>query len=250
MTFHRDNPRARPSSRPARPAGGGGFTLVELLVVIAIIALLAGIIAPTLGTAITLARRRASLAIVNQLDMACYDFKQDHDFFPPSDSSDYGAYQGGQLLALYLTGYGPDQGNDGTPGTGGSPWAQLATDDGAEGFGFRLRAKQRIYGPYQGAHMLEMSADSDGRAYFIDAFNAPICYYRFDESSETYSNDNSGGPCNGPGGSFWSGGDFLYAMNASNQYYRRDFVLCSPGGDEQWTRPATGDSDDVTNFEK
>ena len=72
MPDHADTPRPL---HPARP----GFTLIELLVVIAIIALLIGILLPSLGSARDGARRLASMSNQRQLHLALISYADDFD---------------------------------------------------------------------------------------------------------------------------------------------------------------------------
>ncbi len=62
----------RPSAVPSR-----GFTLIELLVVVAIIALLIGILLPSLGQARERAKRSACLSNLRQVHLSFYMYAQD-----------------------------------------------------------------------------------------------------------------------------------------------------------------------------
>ena len=81
----------RPIPRPiprSRPRPHAGFTLIELLVVISIIALLIGILLPTLGAARTAARDSASLSNVRQIgSIAMFNFLLEQDGLYPWHSS-------------------------------------------------------------------------------------------------------------------------------------------------------------------
>lgn len=66
-----------------RRAKKPGFTLIELLVVIAIIALLAGILFPTIGRALEKGRRARCVANLQQLGLIFNAFAQDHDGYLP-----------------------------------------------------------------------------------------------------------------------------------------------------------------------
>jgi hypothetical protein len=70
---------------------------------------------------------------------------------------------------LYLTGYGADTAGNGTP-TG-----DMLNSDGKQGYGFRLRAQGRDYGPYGGAETFE-KGQVGGYPVFVDAWGAPIGY--------------------------------------------------------------------------
>ena len=75
-------------SRPVRRRPAAGFTLVELLVVIGIIALLIGILLPTLGRAREQANAIKCLSNVRQLALATILCAQDHHGFMPTCSDD------------------------------------------------------------------------------------------------------------------------------------------------------------------
>ena len=56
-----------------------GFTLIELLVVIGIIALLAGLLMPTIGGTLERARETMCASNEKQLALACINYAGDHD---------------------------------------------------------------------------------------------------------------------------------------------------------------------------
>jgi prepilin-type N-terminal cleavage/methylation domain-containing protein len=75
----------RPASRPHAPRRG--FTLIELLVVISIIALLIGILLPSLGSARASARSTASLSNLRQLGLGIVLYTNNHRGLFPVHSS-------------------------------------------------------------------------------------------------------------------------------------------------------------------
>jgi prepilin-type N-terminal cleavage/methylation domain-containing protein len=67
------------SRRPRRPDRGPAFTLLELLVVIALIAILAGLLLPTLGRAKRKAHSVACVSGLHQIGLALELYIQDND---------------------------------------------------------------------------------------------------------------------------------------------------------------------------
>lgn len=221
----------RPESRASRKRRYA-FTLVELLVVVGIIALLAGIVLPSLKQFIIRSNKAKTQSAINLIDGACRYYFNDFDAYPPSKDDTYSGWTGSQLIVLFLTGYGPDPTNNGIPG------ADLASDDGVEGYGFRLAQRGEVYGPYNNTEKLDVRRDP--RPEFVDTFGTagnPILYYRWTGSNYD-SSHNNGGPDNLS----------RYAQDADGTYYTGDFILISRGHNEKWNAARDGGSDDVTNF--
>ena len=224
-----------------------GFTLIELSVVILIITMMMLMAVPAVSKIVAQARRDLSLAIVRQLESACEHFKLDLEEFPRSSDSDYKDWSGSQLLRLQLTGYGPDPDGDGLPSKPQS-FGSLATDDGHNGFGFRLTLKGRVYGPYPATASMDIDS-RDGHSFFVDAFGHEIYYYRYDLVKKDYDDED-----NDPIDSL---GNIVavseYATNPeTDEYYRiNDFVIFSAGPDgyiEAYDPDDPTASDDVTNI--
>lgn len=210
-----------------------GFTIVEIIVVLLIVLLLLVVLAPTVQK-IHQVGLCQPLNAVKLLDVACKRYYEDFAEFPPSRHEDYPGWHGKELLVLFLVGYGPDAGLDGTPGT------DFSLDDGREGFGFRVERAGRIFGPYNGAEMVKTKLSSNGRPVFVDDFDEEIYYYRYDAVLPGYHLDNPGtddvkGPIE------WFGAD--YAQN------KKDFILATRGPDGKF-QDVDDDAatDDITNF--
>ena len=211
-----------------------GFTLMELMVVMFIIGLLATIAIPTVSEYLRVAKHGASLTVLGQIQGACDMYEADFGEFPPSALDGvYADWQGGELLALFLTGYGPDLP---LPDGDGIPGDDMVTDDGHQGFGFRVERRGRIFPPYNGTEKKDMGR-ANGRPYFVDAWGNPICYYRFDVETRMFGSDSEGPPA--------AGG---YMRDPSGKFYREDVALCTKGFNRKWD-PPSGSSDDVTNFQ-
>jgi len=212
-----------------------GFTLVELLVVIGIIVLLLGILAPAIMQALQMAERGLSQSNLNMIEAGVKAYSVDFDdAYPPSDgaAAGYSGWDGSELLTLLLTGYGPDTGRKGEPSS------NLFSDDGCEGWGFRLKLRGRVYGPFAGVEGLPMTLKGNDRRVFTDKFDNVIRYYVYDKDTDSYDAADDDDPPS----------DFsAYIKDGSGNYYRRDFLLMSEGADGQWDDPDDR-NDDVTNF--
>lgn len=81
--------REAASQRPRRRGRHAGFTLIELLLVIAILAILAGMLLPTLARAKAKAKEVHCLSNMRQLSLGVMLYVEDHDeTFPPA--TDFG----------------------------------------------------------------------------------------------------------------------------------------------------------------
>jgi len=247
-------PVAPCGARKARP---GAYTIIELLTVIAIIGILITILVPSFTAVRLTMKRKLSQSAINTIDAACNAYYNDFHDYPPSRDdragSPYRNWSGGELIALLLLGYAPDVGNDGSPRTGLSPIQEtdLSNDDGQAGFGYRLHARGKTYGPYGGTEKLSLARG--GNAYiFKDALDNDILYYKFGNYEKGgdivhYDADHNPGPdqdfLDPPGGT-----PSPYTCNQDGRYYRRDFILISPGPDGRFNERRLSASDDVTNM--
>lgn len=259
----------------ARRRAGGGFTIVELMLVIFIIMLLIGIGVPAIDGVRRNYRRTLSLATLNMLEKACEHYRLDFKTWATAEHPWLSYPPGGTTSLVWaLIGYADDMGNDATPDSDGYT---LENDDGYKGFGFRLAGRGRRYGPYGGAEQ----ADTDGDPVaFVDAFQNPVFYYRFEydvivgEDGEVeldadgevqVENERFVGLTDEDGQPIEEEGPTLpqYATRPPGEgggYYRKDILLCTKGPDAIWgsidadgvTRRWITDDfkgiDDVTNF--
>lgn len=79
------------------------FTLVELLTVMAIIAILIGILTPSLSAARDKARTTAVLAQINTMSVGLEHFRSDQGEYPPSNAALYTTDPDGPTLAAQMT---------------------------------------------------------------------------------------------------------------------------------------------------
>ncbi len=240
-----------------------GFTLIELLVVISLIMLLLGIAAPSLARYFVLAKIKMTEATMANLHSACYVYEGDFGAFPTSTdfrapwdpnvgdpnhivpSPDANHVTGGQYLCFLLTGYTDSSPPKGAPSA--VPWGPGG--DGQDGPGYRLVYRGKVYGPYGSADNLLKKAPAsavggENRAwpYFFDEFNNPICYYRYDPTVPAQTllgyrtSDNPRGPADTQ--------YFIdYERNPAQSaplFYRRDFMLLSPGPDMAYSTGENG----------
>jgi len=215
------------------------MTIIEILAVVVILALLAALVAPSVGHIRTQARRGASLATIALIDGACKAYHADHDEYPLSTNAD--GLEGRHRLVHCLTGRQELSGSE--------------IADGKDGVGFRIAARGRAYGPYNGTEKLELSEPDPNEPcppyYFLDAFDQPILYYRFGGGTYDLSDNNAAipNPAN-PDGQGAASLGVGYFQNADGAWYRRDFVLCSAGPDRVFTSDDDPNTvtDDITNF--
>jgi len=207
----------------------GGFTLVELLTVIGIISLLLLIGAPAAVNIMHQVKVKTAEAVLAQISSALKAYKTDFEAYPPSYP------EGGERICRLLTGFAPDSGDDQTPGKG----AGFNSDDGKQGFGFRLAPKGPVFGPYFGTE--ELNTSGSNKPHFVDTFNQSVMYYLYDTATSRFNpNDNSDDPSDINN----------YARNKEGGFYRTDFLLLTRGADGEWDSPREKDSDDITNFKQ
>jgi prepilin-type N-terminal cleavage/methylation domain-containing protein len=84
-----------------------GFTIVELLTVVAIIAVLIGLLVPSLNMVRTIAKKTEQKAMFNAMDQGIIAFKQDYGDYPPSFEQDDNGdnYCGAMTLTEALLGW-------------------------------------------------------------------------------------------------------------------------------------------------
>ena len=232
-----------PSSQP--PRAGSGFTMIELLVVMFVIAMLLTIGVPAAMRFKILSKIHACRVTVNIIDKAVDMYQKEHKRYP--EMLDMTARLIGQSFKFEAV-------TDNEP---------VEVDDGHPGPGYRLQGRGPVYGPWNGVHELARSGDyveeaDAARIHFIDAFGAPIWYCPFKNSTYTDTKFDKNDSENGV--NITSIAD--YAMDASNRYYRRDYIVMSQSANGKWgllrgtsgtgssSTSATVPTDDVTNFMK
>ena len=227
------------SARPTR-----GFTLMELMVVLFIIGLLMGIIVPAIGGLLRKAKANSTRASMKLIGSGCEEYAMDFGELPPSEGG-----QAAASLAMLLTGHAPDLEADTIPIVSTSPGDLLttfATDDGVDGYGYRIVASGKVYGPYSGAEKIDRVPNDAGYEVFADGFGMPIYYYRatgVNDEDPAYIPDHELSDMS-PLKAFEN-----YALDGGGKMYRSDYILISAGADTQFT-PVLDDpsSDDITNF--
>lgn len=82
-----------------RAVANGAFTLVELLVVIAIIMLLAGILVPTVASALKMGSKASCQTRIGELSDGCAVYKLDNYYYPGRQNLNWVGITGAELLA-------------------------------------------------------------------------------------------------------------------------------------------------------
>lgn len=190
-----------------------GFTLVELLTVVAIIALLIGILTPSLQQARNQAKAGKVQAMFGSLDRACEMFNTDLQYYPissgrnPFEGSSTAYLTGAQWFALQMVGadlrgfVSPELANDKpTVANGGGDniidhrdwldWYSLNPVRSYKRQGKYVEPDGIAFSPANykkansrvGAIPARMTAGSsiwknDQVPFFVDAFNQPVLYY-------------------------------------------------------------------------
>jgi len=222
------------------------------MLVVFIITLLIGIGVPSIHQIRLTYRINLTRATLNMLEEGCEAYRMDFEPKVPVDEP-WNAYPkgGNNNLVWALTGYVPDVNQDKAPG------ADLMTDDGAdndEGWGFRLTASGKIFGPYNSAEKVPIK--NPALPVFQDSFGNTIFYFRYEGGT---TNQFVGGdtvtPTNNPQPSMAA-----YAKDSNGKYLRKDLILCTKGPDSLWGSRDPDDNnnvkffstfpslDDITNF--
>ncbi|MBT3202079.1 MAG: hypothetical protein HN350_19425, partial [Phycisphaerales bacterium] len=235
----------------------GGFTMIELLGVMFVITMLLAIGVPTVIKYRTNAKIAICRTTVNTIDQAVDMYYRQHKEYPSQNKLT------AQLTGLWYKWVKPE---------GGGAAVLKEFDDGVPGVGYRLQARGPIYGPWNGADLLETTGTyeekenggTDNRTFFVDAFSQNILYCTFDPAPiatpkgyEEADFDRSGSSVE-DGISLKSLND--YAQDRKGGFYRRDYIVISRSADGKWGKVRGPDTasekqysvptDDVTNFNK
>jgi len=124
----------RLKSTTGRAAARRAFTMVELMVVIGIILLLAGILVPTVSSALKMGHKAACQSRIVELNDGCTQFKSDTKYYPGQRNPDWpgtmsGAQSGAQVLAKAMFWKDPSTATSGPV----SHYASYKTEDMLDG---------------------------------------------------------------------------------------------------------------------
>ncbi|MBC8373025.1 MAG: prepilin-type N-terminal cleavage/methylation domain-containing protein [Phycisphaerae bacterium] len=232
------------ASPPSRsPRAGSGFTMVEMLVVMFVITMLLAIGVPAALRFKTQAKINACQVTVNIIDKAVEMYHGLHKNYPTTEEM-VGKLIG-QSFKFEVEANEPTEIEDYHPGPG-----------------YRLQPRGTVYGPWNDVDKLARSGDhvqdaQSDQVHFIDAFGHYIWYCPFDTENLTYTDEKFDKEDSEDGVTINSIAD--YAKDASNRFYRRDYIIMSQSANGKWGlfRDIGGTSgssalptDDVTNFIK
>lgn len=221
--------------RAPRRAGGRraallGFTLIELLTILVILSVLISIATPTIIGARKQFRMTESRARMKMIAGGIGFYYNDFALLPESTKDTVGSVSmlGRHRLVQALTGY------------------LQKSQDGQEGLGFRLRERGKVYGPYNGTENLEQTDPkvTGQAATFLDAFGNEIFYYRFKPGAPGSETGTFEAADNAPDGPPQLN---QYLKDPNDNYYRKDYVLITPGPNTTWEDP-NDDADEIANF--
>jgi len=224
-----------PGTSQERIARSCGFTLVELLVVMLVaVGVLLAVGAGCLRTDPDQDRKiRQTQVIINTIDKAIGMYHSLHREYPDKESMP------SQLIGLMFETDGKE------------------VDDHQPGLGYRIEPRGTVYGPWNGVDRLFRTGNYDGedRVFFLDGFGQAIWYCPFTDSADPAKAgyvDAEFDNRNAESGVTISNIN-AYATDASGKFYRRDYILMSPGANGKWglfsnSKENTMPTDDITNF--
>lgn len=224
--------RTRPGPR-LEPPPAGGFTLIELLTIIVILSMLITLTAPSILEVRKLFKMEQTRGILKDLGGACRLYAKDWEEYPPSGGGVTKELKGRYALVQALIGYmdGPTDGKDGR-GAASKPRV-----------GSERESRGRKLGPYTEA---KFTSTPETSPVFADAFSNEIYYYRFTlqgGGGGEYEDDHNTDP-RGPASLR------EYLEDPNGDYYRKDYVLITPGPDRKWLIPGQENPDDPNKARK